>query len=419
MVTLLLYLPVLLASGPAESTITDFILPNGMRWIVCRTEHHGDAALLLYIDAGGAQETSGRTGLVSTLAAMWRLDTPALEKEGARRPQVVSNLDRIIFRSTWSPQNVEPWFRAHAALLHSSSLARFSEGQAAAIATRDKMRQGGGSLLDDFVAAAYIVHPYRHPAYGFASEIDQLTPPDAAEFVTRYFVPSNAIAVAAGDVQPAVIRALAEKYFAPLPKVPVPERLRAIEPPQRLERRLIAYGSSRPALVIGFHNSSISAPDAPIYGILRTLMSRRLKARLLEKEKLVSRIDTMPYPAMKYPFLTMVLCFVPPVNDTAAVEGIIHEELSRLAAEPVPPEEFAPLIRSGADELAKYAPFELATELADWHAMSGTWRSMFRYPEIKSKVTPADVQALAKRLFVPNERTTAITFGAPPASWSK
>ena len=122
---------------------------------------------------------------------------------------------------------------------------------------------------------------------------------------------------------------------------------------------------------------------------------------------------------MKYPFLTMVLCFVNPTNDSAVVERIIHEELSRLATERVPPEEFAPLIRPDADEFAKYVPVELATELADWHAMSGTWRSMYRYPEIKSKVTAADVQTLAQRLFVPTERTTAIAFGPPPASLSK
>ncbi len=411
LLTLLLCGPAILASGPAESAITDFTLHNGMRWIVCPTAHQADAALLLYIDAGGAQETLGRTGLVSTLAAMWRLETPVLERDGARRPQVVSNLDRIIFRSTWSPQNIEPWFRAHAALLRSPSLAGFSEGHAAAIAIRDKMRQGGGSLLDDFLAAAFTVHPYRHPAYGFAGEIDRLKPADAAEFLSRYFVPSNAIAVAAGDVQLAAIRALAEKYFAPLPKLPAPEPLRSVEPPQSLERRLIGQGSSRPSIVIAFHSPAISAPDAAIHGVLRTLMSRRLKTRLLEKEKLVSRIDTMPYPAMKYPFLTMVLCFVNPGNDSAVVEGIIHEELSRLAAEPIPPDELAPLTRSDPGEFAKYAPFELATQLADWHAMSGTWRSMYRYPEVKSKVTAADVQALATRLFVPKERTTAITFG--------
>jgi predicted Zn-dependent peptidase len=77
----------------------------------------------------------------------------------------------------------------------------------------------------------------------------------------------------------------------------------------------------------------------------------------------------------------------------------------------VPPDELTALTRSDPGEFAKYAPIELATHLADWQAMSGTWRSMFRYPEIKSKVTASDVQALARRLFVPKERTTAIRFG--------
>ena len=43
------------------------------------------------------------------------------------------------------------------------------------------------------------------------------------------------------------------------------------------------------------------------------------------------------------------------------------------------------------DDLAKLPPVLLATELADWHAMSGTWRSMFRHVENKAKVTPEQV----------------------------
>lgn len=410
---LLLAASALFASGPAESSIRDFTLPNGMRWIICPTAHQGDAALLLYIDAGGAQETPGRTGLVSALAAMWRLDAPALERQGARRPQVLSNPDRIIFRSTWPATNIEPWFRAHAALLQSPSLSGFPAGLAAAMGMRDKIRQGGGALLDDFLAAAFTVHPYRHPAHGFPGEIDQLQPADAAAFLSRYFVPANAIAVAAGDVQPDRIRALAGQYFAPLPKLPAPEPLRSVEPPQTLERRLIEHAPSQPALLVAFPAPAIASPGAAIDGVLRSLLARRLKARLMEKEKLAARVDALPYPAMKYPFLTMILCFMNPGIASAQVENAIHEELARLAAEPVTPDEIAPFTRSDPAEFARYAPFELATELADWHAMSGTWRNMYRHSEARSQVTPAQVQALAGTLFVPAKRTTAISVTHP------
>jgi predicted Zn-dependent peptidase len=341
---------------------------------------------------------------------MWRLDTSLLEKAGAKSPQVLANYDRIIFRSTWPASAPEPWFAAHASLLKDVSLSRFAESKSAAIARREKMLQGGGSVLDDFLASAYMVHPYRFPVLGFPGELQGLTEADARGFLARYFVPANSIAVAAGDVKPEQVRAMAEKHFGPLGAGKSPEPLRSREPEQRSERRLIVHGAKSPAVVLGYRGVAIGAEDAPVHGALRTLAGRRLKARLLNQENLVSRIETMPYPAMKYPFLMVVLSFVNAGVDPAVVERSIHEELAKLAAAPVPEEEFKPLLATpGEDDPEKLPPALLATELADWHAMSGTWRTMFRYSENRAKVTRDQVCDLARRLFVPNQRTVAIT----------
>jgi len=381
-------------ASPMESSITEFRLNNGMKWIVAPGS--GDAALLLYIDAGSAQETPGRTGLVAVMGDMWRLDSAALEKSGTLKQQVLASDDRIIFRST-------------AALLKSPQFTRFDEAKASGIERNNKMIRDGGSLLNDFIATAFLVHPYRNPYYGFPGDIGQLTAADARSFCGRYFLPTNAIGVAAGGVSADQIRALAEKHFGPIASGPAPENLRTTEPAQQSERRLVIHGATRPAVVLGYHGTSIGAEEAPAHGVLRSLAGRRLKARLLEREKLVSRIDTMPYPAMKYPFLMMVLSFVNAGGDPAAVERIIHEELAGLASAAVPEEEFRKALGSGNDDPVKLPAVLLATELADWHAMSGSWRSMFRYGENKAKVTPEQVQNLARRLFVPNQRTVAIT----------
>ncbi|HBY62072.1 MAG TPA: hypothetical protein DEH78_19810 [Solibacterales bacterium] len=250
-----------LALTPDQAATREFTLSNGMRWIVApaASAPPGETALLLYIDAGIAQETPGSTGVVSTLAALWRRGAADLEKAGARRPQVLANADRIVFRSAWPNAARETWFRQSARLLAAPPLDGFLEARAAVIAEAAKQRLGGGSMLDQFLAIAFLSHPYRIAQFGLPGELERLTLEDAAAFTRRYFVASNAIGVASGDVDIDSIRTLAERHFGSLPAVGKPAPLRESEPAQEAERRMVVHGGARPACCGPF----ISPPSGP------------------------------------------------------------------------------------------------------------------------------------------------------------
>ncbi|HBY62071.1 MAG TPA: hypothetical protein DEH78_19805 [Solibacterales bacterium] len=136
------------------------------------------------------------------------------------------------------------------------------------------------------------------------------------------------------------------------------------------------------------------------------MTARRVRARLLERESLAARADFFPFPAMKYPFLSMLLCFPAPGRTAAEVERALLEELARLGREPVTAEELRAAVRP--DDLTRMTPVELATELADWLAMSDSWRTLYRHGESKSGVTAEQVRALAAVVYAPNRRTIAV-----------
>ena len=50
---------------------------------------------------------------------------------------------------------------------------------------------------------------------------------------------------------------------------------------------------------------------------------------------------------------------------------------------------------------------QLANSLADWQALTGDWRNLFRDLEQLEAVTPADIQRVAKEIFTVNNRTIA------------
>lgn len=89
-------------------------------------------------------------------------------------------------------------------------------------------------------AALYLNHPYGRPVIGWKHEVSALTREDALDWYRTHYAPDNAVLVVAGDVDPAEVRRLAEKYYGPIPSSGVDRtRHRASEPPHRSPRRLV------------------------------------------------------------------------------------------------------------------------------------------------------------------------------------
>jgi zinc protease len=88
-------------------------------------------------------------------------------------------------------------------------------------------------LGEQMAAALYLNHPYGRPVIGWRPEIEKLNREDALAFYKRFYAPNNAILIVAGDVTTDEVRALAEKFYGPVPRQPaIPAlRVRPQEPP--------------------------------------------------------------------------------------------------------------------------------------------------------------------------------------------
>src|SRR5207247_1806653 len=50
-----------------------------------------------------------------------------------------------------------------------------------------------GRMVEQFLASAYVSHPYRRPGVGWESEISQISATEADAFHVKYYVPSNIV----------------------------------------------------------------------------------------------------------------------------------------------------------------------------------------------------------------------------------
>lgn len=82
-------------------------------------------------------------------------------------------------------------------------------------------------------ASFFWQHPYGKPIIGFEEHIRRYTPETVREFYQKWYRPSNAILVIAGDVEVKTLLPEIEKYYGHLPTLPAVERKRPEEPTHR------------------------------------------------------------------------------------------------------------------------------------------------------------------------------------------
>lgn len=57
-----------------------------------------------------------------------------------------------------------------------------------------------GRMIEQFIATAFVAHPYRQPTVGYMSDLQSITLSDARAFYEKYYVPSNFVTAIVGDV---------------------------------------------------------------------------------------------------------------------------------------------------------------------------------------------------------------------------
>ena len=122
-----------------------------------------------------------------------------------------------------------------------------------------------GRMIEQFLATAYVAHPYGRPGVGWESEISQVTATEAEAFHKKYYVPANIVIAVVGDVKAAITMPMLEKYFAPIPAGRRPEPMTTIEPRQMSEKAVVLRDAAQPFYIEGYHKPDYRSPDDAVF----------------------------------------------------------------------------------------------------------------------------------------------------------
>ena len=269
-----------------------------------------------------------------------------------------------------------------------------------------------GQMIEKFLDTAFKVHPYQRPVIGYEQDIRNLTREDVQKFFDAYYVPRNLTIAIVGDVNPTQVKQLAEVYFGRFKAKPAPADLKVMEPQQQETREVTLRLPSQPWYLEGYHSPSIKHPDYVVYEIIGSLLSdgrtSRLYKSLVEQQRLaLSAQGSVGFPGNKFPNLMLFYALTAPGHSPEEVGVALRQEIEALKSKPVSDIELervktqarAGLLRSLDSNMG------MAQLLLEYEVKTGSWQNLFKELEAIARITPKDVQRVAKAAFTAENRT--------------
>ncbi len=256
-----------------DSYMTSRVLDNGLKVVVDEVHTAPLASVWCWYKVGSKDEITGCTGVSHWVEHMNFKGTTHIPKEQIKG--IIEKFGGSWNGYTWIDQTTYVETASTAGL--DRMLFIEAERMANCIYDPDDCEsertviiselQGGendpDSLLEqEVIAAAFKVHPYRHPTIGWLSDLQTMTRDDLYQYYRRHYIPNNATVVVVGDVDSDDVFRRVEKQFGAIPAGPTPRRVRVEEPEQFGERRIeVAREGTTAYLKLAYHAPSVSDPD--------------------------------------------------------------------------------------------------------------------------------------------------------------
>jgi predicted Zn-dependent peptidase len=339
-----------------------------------------------------------------------------VEQEGGRGLNAFTDNEETGYHYSFPSNQVELWaYLESERFLHPVLREFYKEREVVHEERRLSESDPFGRLFEQFLATAYVAHPYGQPVVGWPSDLESFSMTDAENYYKAYYMPANMVVTVVGDVKASEILPLLEKYFGRLPARLRPEPLRTIEPPQSAERTVILRETSQPVFLEGYHKPGARDKDNAVYEALQDLMSNGRTSRLyrsLVRDKKIAAFSGgfNGFPGAKYPNMFVFFAVSTPGHTPDETRDAIHAEIERLKKEDVTDEELhmiktrakADLIRSLGDNQG------LAFQLGTAQSLYGDWREVFRAVDKIDKVSKADLRRVANATFIDSNRTVGM-----------
>jgi len=275
-------------------------------------------------------------------------------------------------------------------------------------------------LMEQLEATAFQVQPYHWPIIGWMEDLMRVTLEDLKRYYQTYYNPSNSFLVAVGDFKRGEMLSRIEKTFGSIPQGMAPKQEKPKDPPQAGERRIsLKKEAQLPFLVMGYRIPNLQHPDAYVLEVISAVLSggksSRLHQKLVLEKQLALEADSENSLLSRDPALFYVYATPLPGKQVGEVEKALEEEIERLQKEPVEKRELEK-VKNQLESSFIYSQDSLFFQamLLARYEIAQSWKVLDQYLPLIQRVTPEDIQRVARQYLIPDNRTAGTLLPLPP-----
>ena len=429
---LVCFLSIPFSEAGLRDQVFETVLPNGLKVILLENHKAPLVTFQVWYRVGSRNEEWGKTGLSHMLEHMMFKGTEKVGPEEFSRiiqenggnVNAFTSRDYTAYFENLSADRVQVAIELESDRMQNLVL-REEDFRTERMVVMEERRlrtedNPQANVQEQMEATAFQIQPYHWPTIGWMEDIARFTLEDLKSYYRTYYNPINAFLVVVGDFKKEELLPRIEKAFSSYPKGAMPKQERDKDPPQNGERRIFVKKEAQlPYIVMGYHVPKLSDPDSYVLEVIATILSggksSRLYQSLVREKRLVLSADADHSLLSRDPSLFYLSTDLLPGKDAAEVEKALDQEVERLQREPVGERELekAKNQLEASFVFGQDSIFYQAMLLAQ-HEITLNWRAIDDYIPSIRKVSSEDIQRVAKRYLIPDNRTVGILIPLPP-----
>jgi len=433
-IVLSLFLPLLLTTiseGGLKENVFETVLPNGLKVILLENHKAPLVTFQVWYRVGSRNESWGKTGLSHMLEHMMFKGTERIGPEKFSRiiqenggnDNAFTSHDYTAYFENLNADRVQVSIDLESDRMQ-NLLLREEDFRTERMVVMEERRlrtddNPQAVLTEQIMATAFQTQPYHWPIIGWMEDIARLTLEDLKAYYKTYYIPINAFLVVVGDFRKEALLSKIETAFGSIPKGIAPNQERDIDPPQIGQRRIFVKKEAQlPFLVMGYHVPNLRDPDGYVLEVIATLLSggksSRLYQSLVREKRLALSVDADNSLTSRDPSVFTLSAELLPGKEVADAEKALDQEVERLQKEMVGKQE----LEKAKNQLE--ASFIFGQDSIFYQAMllaqeeiAMSWKTIDDYLPSIHKVSPEDIQRVAKKYLSPDNRTVGILTPLP------
>lgn len=272
-----------------------------------------------------------------------------------------------------------------------------------------------GKLYETFMKLAFDESPYKNNVIGWPEDIQNYTVDVAKDFREKHYIPSRMVVALVGNFDVYLAKKYLRDYFGSIPEKDDQSDEINKEKLTKYPRIKALHGDYEARFYMGFHRPAHPHKDDEVFDVIQSLLcegrTSRLFQALVKDKKVASSVDcyaSLPGSRLDGLFSFYAVPLKPHSNKN--VQSEIIKELKRLKEKEVSISEFKKIQKKLETELiwALKSNMGLAKTLTYFEHLTGDWHYLFEFQKRIARITPDDIQRVAKKHFIPKKQVTAL-----------